>query len=221
MSEPIRVAILEDHQAIIDGYQFRLSSAPDIRISAVLMHGEEVEPALERQPVDVLLLDVQVPTGPDNPNPYPIFHMIPTLLERYPDLAVLVISMYSQRTLIQALSETGINGYILKDDRTAMIELPAIIRLVHGGGIYFSQAVVKLLRAQPIESLLTARQMEVLSYCAAYPKITTTELAQKLNIAQSTVRNLLSGAYLRLDVSSRSAAILRAYQLGLIFPDQP
>lgn len=221
MSEPIRVMILEDHQAIIDGYLYRLSQAPDMVVSAALMNGEELEAALERQSADVLLADVQVPASAKNPNPYPILHVIPHLLEIYPELAVVVISMHSQRALVRALREAGVSGYILKDDRAAMLDLPAIIRLVHGGGIYFSQAVARLLMAAPGEgeSLLTARQAEVLSYCAAYPEVTTTQVAQQLHIAPSTVRNLLSGAYLRLAVSNRTAAIVRARQLGLISPD--
>jgi DNA-binding NarL/FixJ family response regulator len=223
MTELIRVAILEDHQAIIDGYLYRLASAADIEVSAVLMHGEEVEPALAGQAVDVLLADVGVPTSPENSNPYPILHVISKLLDRYPDLVVLVISMHSQRSLIQALREAGASGYILKDDRTAMLELPAIIRLAHNGGIYFSPAVAKLLKAPPGEgeNLLTARQAEVLSYCSAYPETSTAQLAERLNVAPSTVRNLLSGAYLRLEVPNRIAAVLRARQLGLISPDGP
>ena len=221
MTEAIRVAILEDHQAIIDGYLYRLSGVADIQVGAVLMYGDALEPALQRQPADVLLVDVGVPAAPDNPNPFPILHLIPRLLEKYPDLAVLVISMHNQRTLVQALREAGASGYILKDDRTAMLELAAIIRLVHNGGIYFSQAVAKLLKAAPAEGegLLTARQAEVLSYCAAHPEIGTAQLALRLNIAASTVRNLLSGAYLRLDVPNRTAAVARARQLGLITPE--
>jgi len=46
---------------------------------------------------------VNVPTSKDNPNPYPILHTSPSLLQRYPDLAILVISMYAERRLIRAV----------------------------------------------------------------------------------------------------------------------
>ena len=65
---------------------------------------------------------------------------------------------------------------------------------------------------------LTPRQIEVLSLCAAYPDAMTSELAEKLNVANSTIRNLLSSAYLRLGVRSRAAAVARAQQLCLIVP---
>ena len=88
----IKVAILDDHQAVIDGYLFRLSSAVDIKVTSQLIFGEEVEPALEARPADVIILDVSVPTSETNPNPYPILYLIPRLVEKYPDLSILVIS---------------------------------------------------------------------------------------------------------------------------------
>ena len=63
--------------------------------------------------------------------------------------------------------------------------------------------------------------MEALSLCAAFPDISTSELATELFIANSTARNLLSGAYLKLDVRTRTAAIAKARQLGLLLPDVP
>ena len=67
MIPQIRVAILDDHQAIIDGYQYRLRNATDIEVTATLFFGEDLEPALAANPVDILLLDIQVPISPVTP----------------------------------------------------------------------------------------------------------------------------------------------------------
>jgi DNA-binding NarL/FixJ family response regulator len=218
MAPKIQVAILDDHQAILDGYLFRLSGATDIQVVATMMYGEELEPVLARQTVDVLILDVSTPTSTANANPYPIHYLIPMLLDRYEDIAILVITMHNQRTLARTILEAGASGYILKDDRAAMIELASIVRLVHNGGIYLSQQISDLLTKHPDTSgpFLTPRQVEILSYCAACPDLSTAEIAQKLQIAHSTVRNLLSGVYMRLEVSNRAAAIARARSTGLI-----
>jgi DNA-binding CsgD family transcriptional regulator len=66
---------------------------------------------------------------------------------------------------------------------------------------------------------LAPRQLEVLSLCSAYPDSSTYELAVKMGVAHSTVRNLLSGAYLKLDVRNRTAAVVKARQMGLITPE--
>jgi len=224
MKDKIRVAILDDHQGIIDGYLYRLGSAQDIDVVATALYGEDLEPILAKKPVDVLVLDVQMPTSPTNPNPYPILYLIPRLLEIYPNLVVLVISMHTQRTLINAVMEAGASGYVVKDDQATIRELPSVIRTVAGGSIYMSQYAYQELKKSRTGALLqplSPRQLEALSMCAAFPDASTQELAQIMNIANSTLRNLLSGAYLKLNVRSKAAAIAKARQMGLITPDKP
>jgi two-component system nitrate/nitrite response regulator NarL len=123
MPNKIRLTIMDDHQSIVDGYLYRLSNFPEIEVVATLAYGDELEPALKEQPVNVLLLDVQVPISSNNSNPYPILHTIPKLLEQYPDLAILVISMHDERSLIRAIVEAGASGYILKNDTQRIQEL--------------------------------------------------------------------------------------------------
>ena len=226
MSSRTRVLILDDHQSIVDGYCYRLEKHPDIEVAGTLTYGAELEPFLRDNPVDVLILDVNVPDSRTNANPYPILHVIPRLLQVYPDLAILVISMHNQRTLIQAVMDAGASGYIVKDDRESILQLGSILRLVANGGVYFSQqAHQQLLRRQAGGSnpadLLTPRQLEALSLAAAYPGSTTAVLAGLLGVENSTVRNLLSNAYVRLGVSNRAEAIARARQIGLITPLVP
>jgi two-component system nitrate/nitrite response regulator NarL len=219
MAEKIRVAILDDHQSIIDGYLYRLVKAPEIEVAATGRYGEELEPMLSRHRIDVLLLDVMAPTAADNDNPYPILYLVPKLLQRYPHLTILIISMHAQRVLIKSMVEAGVSGYILKDDQAVIRELAAVVRSVAQGGICFSRPVHDLLlKDQAAEPVLTARQSEVLSLLAAYPNLTTAEAARQLQVAHSTVRNLLSGAYLRLEVHNRTAAIAKARQQGLLTP---
>ena len=217
----VKVAILEDHQGIIDGYYYRLGRTAQVEIVGVARHGVELEPLLQRQPADVLFLDVQVPTAPGNPNPYPILHVIPALLQAYPRLQILAISMMTERALIQAILDAGASGYILKDDREAIEQLVSIVLSIAAGGIYLSQQARQQLRKHPPEGAapaLTGRQLEVLSLCAAYPNWTRAELAQHLNLRHSTVRNLLSNAYVRLEVNTLAAALAKARQLGLLTP---
>lgn len=222
MSTKIRVAILDDHQSVIDGYLFRLNPFPDIEVVATARYGEDLEMLLKQQTVDVLLLDIQVQVSPENPNPYPVLQVIPRLLQFHPDMAVLVITMYGQSTLVRNVIEAGCSGYILKEDWVAIENLAAIIRSAASGGVYFSQKVHQAYRRHlPVEAKLTQRQLEALSLCAAYPDAKISDLAKKMCVANSTMRNLLSNAYLRLEVTNKTAAVLKARQLGLITPDEP
>lgn len=220
----VHVAILDDHQSIIDGLLYRLSAAPEIEVVATATYGEELEEKLSAQPVDVLLLDLSVRTSPDNLNPFPVLHTIPKLLQKYSNLNVLVITMFSEPGLMRAVIEAGASGYILKDDQAAFRDLGNIVLSVARGGIFFSKKAHTLY--MQMEHLangerLTPRQMEVISLCAAYPDASTAELAQMMSISNSTVRNLLSSLYLRLGVHSRTAAVEKARDLGLVTPRPP
>ena len=224
MTSNIRVAILDDHQGIIDGYLFRLNGAEDIEVVATMTYGEELEPTLDEQSIDVLLLDVQVPTAQNNFNPFPILHLMPKLLQCYPSLNILIISMHHQRTLIKSMMESGASGFILKDDKANIQRLDQVIRDIANGEIVLSdQAYQQLIkrRENELSKPLSPRELEAISLCAAYPDSSTTELAKSMDIAHSTLRNLLSRAYLKLNVRNRTAAVAKARQLDLLAPDTP
>ncbi|MFM8368307.1 MAG: response regulator [Chloroflexota bacterium] len=223
MTKLVKVSILDDHQTILDGYQFRLANSPRVEIAATLRFGSEINAALEKYSIDVLILDVNVPTSQENPNPYPILHVIPSLLQKYPNLAILVISMHNDRSLIRAVMEAGASGYILKDDQSMLIDLENVIVSIAAGGISLSREISNiLLPSNTNEDVpLSQRQLEVLSLSLAFPDDTTTDLAKKMSVANSTVRNLLSGAYIKLGVRTRAAAIAKARKLGVITPQTP
>jgi DNA-binding NarL/FixJ family response regulator len=120
--------------------------------------------------------------------------------------------------------EAGASGYIVKDDQATIRELASVVRTVAGGSIYMSQYAYMELKKSKTGALLqplSPRQLEALSMCAAFPDASTAELSRKMNIANSTLRNLLSGAYLKLNVRTKAAAIARARQMGLITPEKP
>jgi len=222
MAAKTRVTILDDHQSILDGYLYRLSSVREIQVVDTIRFGNELRPSLTKNPTDVLILDVSAPLAANDPSPFPILHVISTLLQDHPDLAILVISMHSEPALVQAVLEAGATGYVLKDDWDTIQNLGKIVLSVAAGGVYFSERIRKFLtnRAQS-EPLLSPRQLEALCLAASYPNSTTAELAHRMGIANSSIRNLLSSAYLKLGVGTRAAAIAKARQLGILVDERP
>jgi DNA-binding NarL/FixJ family response regulator len=219
-NQKIRVAVVDDHQSALDSYTYRLSTRSNIEIVGSARYGNDLLPLLENTAVDVLVLDIGVPNSPEDRNPYPILFLLPELLKKYAELAILVISMHDQRTLVKAVLEAGASGYILKEDREAIVQLADAVTLINTGGIYVSKQLRDVLAEGERLSAphLSKRQREALSLAAAYPDIKTEELGARLNIAPSTLRNLLSKAYKTLKVRNRSAATQKARDLGLISP---
>ncbi len=224
MSNKIRVSILDDHQSIIDGYIHRLSEDSRIMVAAAMSYAEELEPSLAAHPTDVLLLDISVPTSSNNPNPYPTLYIIPKLLDEYAGLSILVITMFNERGLVKSVMEAGASGYILKDDQSIIRDLAHTVLSIANGGIVLSAQAQQLLLRRDLATdseQLTGRQLEALSLCAAYPDWTTADFADKMSVTNSTIRNLLSSAYLRLGVHTRLAAVTKARDLGIITPFSP
>ncbi len=220
MPDKIIVGILDDHPAVIAGYEAQLKELKHVQVKWTAGFYNQVRQHLEKYPTDVLILDASVDISPEEPNTFPILHEIPKLLEDYPDMAILVISMHNRPAFIKAIRRTGASGYILKDDVEANEQLADILVAVANGEIYYSPKAEKLI-VEPSESAanLTRRQVEILSYCASSPNLTTSELAERLNLAPSTMRNHLSEIYFRLKVRKMASAIAKAKHLGLITPE--
>jgi DNA-binding NarL/FixJ family response regulator len=167
--------------------------------------------------VDVLLLDAYLPAAAVNSSPFPVLVLLPTLLERYPNLRILIITMHNNRSFIEHAMESGASGFVMKNDYHAIENLDSVVRSIASGGVYFSQEISQLLLKNWGEgNRLTSRQIDALAFCAAYPNETTAALARRLDIADSTMRNLLSAAYVKLGVRNRTAALEEAHRRGYI-----
>jgi DNA-binding NarL/FixJ family response regulator len=217
MPRKIQIGVLDDHIATASGYKSKLEQNQRLSVTWIANYFQEVESYLQEYPTELLILDIEVSNTPDAAEPYPVLHAIPLLLEKYPKLKIVVISMHNRPVLIKAVKTAGANGYILKDDVQSYERLDEIlIEITRQDSIYFSPEALQVLKNPDEIPSLTPRQNEILSLIASNPTMKTRELAEKLYVSPSTIRNHLSDIYLELEVNSRSSAILRAHQLGLI-----
>jgi DNA-binding NarL/FixJ family response regulator len=220
--EKINVAILDDHQPIIDGYIFRLNDHPQVEIVATARYGNELDPMLENYLIDVLILDVEVRNDQESETYFPTPHAIPRVLKTYPHLKILVISMHNHRILIKNLLDYGASGYILKDDYELINQLGDVIVSTYEGEMTISKGPYQSLKEKFAKTdlpKLTHREFETLSLVFVKPDDLLIDLAKELGIAASTLRNSLSKIYLKLGVNSQLAAILKAQELGLLPPN--
>jgi DNA-binding NarL/FixJ family response regulator len=151
-------------------------------------------------------------------NSIPILFLAPKILEEYPNIRILIVSMVMAPSLIKELSDAGISGYVFKEDSESMRKLPAVIRMVARGELYFSESAKEKMEGVDAGNTfgITHRQLEILSLCAAYPDLSSDQLSETLGVASSSLRTTLSETYSRLNVHTKAAAISRARDLGLI-----
>lgn len=191
-NKPINVLIVEDHRLVRHGMVSLLKENEGIEIAGEAQDGQEMMAIIRRQPVDIILMDINLPgaSGLD----------LTRKLRSHPDTAhigILILSMFTQEEFILDAVKAGAKGYLPKN--TSQIELLEAIRCVHQGKEYFSPlvsaAIFKGLMRQndqtqtPVgpENLLSKREIEILTLFAQ--GLSNPEIADKLYISTRTVES--------------------------------
>jgi DNA-binding NarL/FixJ family response regulator len=210
----LNVFIVEDDAVTRESLRARIEAHPRLRVGATSGTAAEGVAALAARP-DVLLVDLGLPDGNG-------IDVIRAALRRYPDLPIMVITVFGNEKRVIAAIQAGAAGYLLKDDPTH--EIGAAIELLMQGGSPISPAIARhLIRhfqehgeplpAAPRETL-TTRELEVLAL--ATKGFSYAEIAQLLGLSTNTVASYTKHIYEKLAVGSRSEAIYEASRLGLL-----
>jgi DNA-binding NarL/FixJ family response regulator len=211
---PIRVVIADDHPMYRYGLNAALGSQPGIDLVGEAADGLELLRVVHDTRPDVVVTDLTMPRlgGAE---------AAARLLADAPDLAVLILTMHSDDESLFAAMRAGARGYLLKGSDRA--ELAAAIHAVaRGEAVYgpgVAQRIIDFFAGRPERYVsrafpgLTDRERNVLDLLAQGS--TNRGIADRLGIAEKTVRNHLSSVFVKLQVSDRTAAALKARQAGL------
>jgi DNA-binding NarL/FixJ family response regulator len=206
--EKITVAIVDDHQLFRNGLKFIISNEPDIETVIEASNGKEFLSYLEEYKPDLVLMDISMPEmdGVETTR---------RAILKYPDLNVLVLSMYSDVEYYNTMIDLGVKGFILKDiDNKELVEA---IRKVYSGGNYFSQELLlKLIKHKPEGSGidLTRREKEVLELiCKGY---SNQEISDELFISQRTVERHRSSLLYKTESKNSVSLVVYAIKNGLV-----
>jgi DNA-binding NarL/FixJ family response regulator len=213
MSEPIRILIADDHPVFRFGMRALLEAQADMVVVGEAESGEDaVRMATSLQP-DTVLMDINMPdvNGIDATR---------QITKAMPEIAVLIITMFDDDTVFTAM-QAGSRGYILKG-ATGEETLRAI-RAVANGEVIFSPGVAEQMmvyftrgmKATPDAPFpeLTPREHEILDLIAQ--GLTNGAIAEKLVLSPKTIRNHVSNIFSKLQVATRSEAIIKAREAGL------
>jgi DNA-binding NarL/FixJ family response regulator len=199
----INVLVADDHPLTREGVKQALSDKQDIRVIGEAGTGPELEAALRRVP-DVLFLDIRMPG-------FDAIEQVPELRARYPQMKIVIMTAYESEFYAQALME-HVEGYLLKTE--GMDAFTAAAQEVSRGRKYFTDRALNLAFNSLEIPKLSKRELEVLKLAAR--GLTTTGIAQELFISTRTVETHVQDACHKLGVSSRTAAVAQAVDLGLI-----
>ena len=220
MTDVIRVVIVDDHYVTRQGIISLLSRNERIQVVGEGSAGEHVLALLAEHQPDILLTDLQMPAMADQPEAgwFEPVRVLTQALAEYSATAIIVLSQEHDAHTIQSLADIGVQGYLLKADRSAR-SLDSVVEIVHSGNPYFSPDVQTIIySASPIreESQLTEAHLALLRLVARYPDSTRKDLAARLNVSPNTVHTHIAAIYDRLGTANMVSTMLKAIRMGLI-----
>lgn len=213
MTEPIKVVIADDHRMFIDGVISLLKKEKNISFVFEALNGEDALHYIRHNPVDLLITDISMP------------EMSGTELTRkvkleFPQLKILVLTMFNDAAIIKDILQSEAEGYILKN--TGRQELVGAITKIMDNGTYYSNEVINQLLIQKKKdssppaknTTLTTRELEILKLvCEEY---TTAQIAEKLFISPRTVDTHRKNILEKTGVKTIIGLIKYAYENNLL-----
>lgn len=185
----IKVAIVDDHHLFRQGLKSILGVQDELQVLADFSSAEELIEQLSSLPVDVLLLDIDMP-GMSG------LEAIELVLKIDSQIKVVMLTMHLNAKKIQEVINLGAKGYVLKTSNED--ELIKAINMVASGQEYFSDDVTKELitsyRKKEVKVVLTPREIEILKLVCE--ELSSSEIAERLFISSHTAethrKNILS-----------------------------
>lgn len=210
--EKISLAIVDDHQIIIDGLKSLLEGHPQFIVKIESNHPEQMEKILAGNKVDILLTDIMMPTM----NGAELAKMVK---KQFPEIKILALSMSGQGDLVnQMIDDSDIAGYVLKN--LGKFELITALEKIAGGGVYFSQEVLnEMLKASERkktseETHLTIREIEIIRLIEKEQN--NKQIAETLFISERTVETHRKNIFRKTKTSGLIGLIKYAYENKLI-----
>ncbi|WP_128381506.1 response regulator transcription factor [Streptomyces cavernae] len=198
----IRVLLAEDQRMMRGALAVLLGMEPDMEVVAQIANGDTiVDTALRTRP-DVALLDIELPgrSGLD---------AAADLHRECPDCRVLILTTFGRPGYLRRAMEAGAAGFLVKDGPVEELA-EAIRRVLTGERVIDPALAAAALSAGP--NPLTARERDVLN--AAVDGATVADIAAKLHLSESTVRNYLSAAIGKTGTRNRMEALREARRQG-------
>jgi DNA-binding NarL/FixJ family response regulator len=207
---PVKIFIVDDHPMVVAGLNALLSGLENIEVAGSAANAFETMPFLKNKPVDIILLDINLPdiNGID---------LCKKIKKEFPGIKVLGISTFSDRSYISRMIENGASGYLIKS--ASAEEISDAIQTVMQGRLYMSLEMEYVLQpssATPTGLLptLTKREKEVLQLIAE--GLTNNQIANKLFISPLTVDSHRKNLMTKLKVNNTASLIRLAVEHRLL-----
>lgn len=214
----VRVLIADDQALFREGLRTLLSTRPEIEVVGEAANGAEAVAETERLQPSVVLMDLRMPV---------MDGIVATtaIRDRWPSIPVLVLTTFDDDASLFGALRAGAAGYLLKDVSSETL-VAAVTAAARGEAFLQSTVTGRVVaafarlmesggpRAEALVMPLSPREREILALLGT--GASNKEIADRLCLAEGTVKNHVTNVLTKLDVRDRTQAALRARQLGLV-----
>jgi len=215
----IRILIADDHAVVREGTRRILEQEPDMEVVGEAGDGEEAVNLATSLKPDVVIMDISMPKMDG-------IEATRLIKAACPSITVLALSAYDDDQFVFSLLEAGAAGYLLKSVRSR--ELVDAIRAVYSGESVLHPSIARKVLNRFVSAsgkpegkeplgMLSDREMEVLKLAAK--GLSNQDIAEKLCLSIRTVQGHLGHIFNKLQVGSRTEAVVRALKEGWVTLD--
>lgn len=212
----IKVALVDDHVLLRNALAVLINSFENCRVINESANGKEIKSAILGGIIpDLIIMDLNMPEMDG-------FETSEFLHSEYPQIPILMLTMYDSELSLIRLLQTGVKGFLKKDIHPA--ELKFAIRSVMQSGFYYSNhttgKLINLFRSNenghiPLQkSLLSAQEIQFMKMVCS--DLTYKEIAQKMGLNPRSIDTLRDQLFLKLDVRSRVGLAMVAIRHGIV-----
>jgi len=202
------VIIVDDHKLFRDGLKFILSESGIADVIAEASNGKEFLLLLDKLRPELVLMDINMPVmnGIESSR---------QALQAFPDLNILVLSMYGDEEYYNTMLDLGVKGFLMKDADTS--ELRTAINKIIEGGTYFSQQLLlNIINCRQVEDTikLTKREKEILALICH--GLSNNKISDELHISIRTVERHRAELLDKTQSANSISLVLYAIKNGLV-----
>lgn len=205
---PVRVVIADDHELARAGLRSMLAGEPDLEVIGEVSTGREALELCRRTRPDLLLIDVRMPELDG-------IETTRAVRAACPATAVVVVTIYENPDYLRHAMKAGAVAYVLKDATRQQV-IGAIRRVLSGETLLTPDLARRALDRPRQVDRLTPREHDVLRLLATGQ--TNREIARHLGLSVGTVKIHVEHIIAKLGAADRTAAAVRAIELGLLAP---
>ena len=202
----VRILIADDHQIVLDGLKMVLSAREDFEVVGEASNGLEVLDFVANNTVDIVVLDINMPEMDG-------IKCARKIKSDYPNIKVIILTMYAQKSFVEEIVKIGIDGCLLKNNTGK--ELSDAIARVHSGKSYYDQIQNFSKDDKELkEYSLSEREIEIIRKLG--DGLTSSQIGDALFISEHTVKTHRKNILKKLNLHSSSELIQYALNNGII-----